>query len=163
MLTLRVWQSAPADQVEALRAVGVSSGLGSPLLRIGYLKAFMDGTLGSQTALMLDGSGVRITSGEELAAIVLAGAEAGFPVAVHAIGDGANREALDAFERTRPVWEPSACAIASSTRSFCPRATCRGSPSSGSRPRSSLARALDGISPSASGRASSTARTRIAL
>ena len=66
----------------------------------------MDGTLGSQTALMLDGSGVRITSGEELAGIVLAGAEAGFPVAVHAIGDGANREALDAFERTRPVWEP---------------------------------------------------------
>jgi predicted amidohydrolase YtcJ len=62
--------------------------------------------LGSQTALTLDGSGVRITSGEELAEIVLAGAEAGFPVAVHAIGDGANREALDAFERTRPVWEP---------------------------------------------------------
>ena len=50
---------------------------------------------------MLDGSGVRITSGEELAEIVRAGAEAGFPVAVHAIGDGANREALDAFERTR--------------------------------------------------------------
>jgi predicted amidohydrolase YtcJ len=107
-LTLRVWQSAPADQVEALRAVGVSSGLGSPFLRIGYLKAFMDGTLGSQTALMLDGSGVRITSGEDLAEIVLAGAEAGFPVAVHAIGDGANREALDAFERTRAVWEPLA-------------------------------------------------------
>jgi hypothetical protein len=106
MLTLRVWQSVPADQVESLKAVGVTSGLGSPLLRVGYLKAFMDGTLGSQTALMLDGSGVTITSGEELEAIVLAGAEAGFPVAVHAIGDGANREALDAFERTRAVWEP---------------------------------------------------------
>jgi hypothetical protein len=106
MLTLRVWQSVPADQVGSLRAVGVASGLGSPLLRVGYLKAFMDGTLGSQTALMLDGSGVTITSGEQLEAIVLAGAEAGFPVAVHAIGDGANREALDAFERTRAVWEP---------------------------------------------------------
>jgi predicted amidohydrolase YtcJ len=105
-LTLRVWQSAPADQVESLQAVGVSSGLGSGMLRIGYLKAFMDGTLGSGTALRLDGSGVRITSGAELAEIVVAGAEAGFPVAVHAIGDGANREALDAFELTRPVWEP---------------------------------------------------------
>ncbi len=66
----------------------------------------MDGTLGSQTAWMLDGSGVQITSGEELAEIVRAGAEAGWPVAVHAIGDRANREALDAFERTRDVWQP---------------------------------------------------------
>jgi predicted amidohydrolase YtcJ len=76
------------------------------MLRIGYLKVFMDGTLGSQTAWMLDGSGVRITSGEELAEIVRRGAEAGFPVAVHAIGDRANREALDAFESTRDVWAP---------------------------------------------------------
>ena len=66
----------------------------------------MDGTLGSQTAWMLDGSGVVITSGEELEEIVRAGAEAGWPVGVHAIGDRANREALDAFERTRDVWEP---------------------------------------------------------
>ena len=105
-LTLRVWQSAPADQVATLREAGVESGFGGPRLRLGYLKAFMDGTLGSGTAGMLDGSGVRITSGDELAEIVLAGAEAGFPVAVHAIGDGANREALDAFERTRGVWAP---------------------------------------------------------
>jgi predicted amidohydrolase YtcJ len=105
-LTLRVWQSVPAVQVGALAALGISSGLGSPLLRVGYLKAFMDGTLGSGTALMLDGSGVTITSGDQLAEIVLEGAAAGFPVAVHAIGDRANREALDAFERTRAVWEP---------------------------------------------------------
>jgi predicted amidohydrolase YtcJ len=105
-LTLRVWQSVPAEQVGALRALGIRSGLGSGLLRIGYLKVFMDGTLGSQTAWMLNGSGVRITSGDELAAIVRAGAEAGFPVAVHAIGDRANREALDAFEATHEVWQP---------------------------------------------------------
>jgi len=55
---------------------------------------------------MLDGSGVRITTGEELDEIVLAAAAAGFPVAVHAIGDAANRAALDAFERTREVWAP---------------------------------------------------------
>jgi predicted amidohydrolase YtcJ len=66
----------------------------------------MDGTLGSQTAWMLDGSGVQITSGNELAEIVRRGAAAGFPVAVHAIGDRANREALDAFEQTRELWQP---------------------------------------------------------
>jgi predicted amidohydrolase YtcJ len=74
-------------------------------LRLGYLKVFMDGTLGSQTAWMLDGSGVQITSGDELAEIVTEAAEAGWPVGVHAIGDRANREALDAFERTRGVWQ----------------------------------------------------------
>ena len=105
-LTLRVWQSVPADQVGSLASLGIASGLGSPMLRIGYLKAFMDGTLGSETALMLDGSGVRITGGEQLTDIIRAGAAAGFPVAVHAIGDGANREALDAFEATRDVWRP---------------------------------------------------------
>ncbi len=105
-LTLRVWQSLPAGRVDELQSLGVCSGFGSPLLRVGYLKVFMDGTLGSGTALLLDGTGVRITGSEELAETVLAGAAAGFPVAVHAIGDGANREALDAFERTREVWAP---------------------------------------------------------
>jgi predicted amidohydrolase YtcJ len=55
---------------------------------------------------MLDGSGVQITSREELAEFIRAGARAGFPVAVHAIGDLANREALDAFEETRAEWQP---------------------------------------------------------
>jgi predicted amidohydrolase YtcJ len=55
---------------------------------------------------MLDGGGVRITSGEELEAIVRDAAGAGFPVAVHAIGDRANREALDALERAGGAWRP---------------------------------------------------------
>ena len=129
-LPLRVWQSTPADQLGHLRAVGLRSGAGSPLLRLGYLKAFMDGTLGSQTAWLSagsaagkagdaqretprafgprpdDGSGVVITSGEELEEIVREAAEAGWPVGVHAIGDAANRAALDAFDRSREAWQP---------------------------------------------------------
>jgi hypothetical protein len=105
-LSVRVWQSFPHERVAELRPLGLRSGFGSPFLRVGYLKVFMDGTLGSQTAWLLDGSGVQITSGEELAEIILRGAEAGFPVGVHAIGDRANCEALDAFERTRAVWGP---------------------------------------------------------
>jgi predicted amidohydrolase YtcJ len=105
-LTLRVWQSLPHDRVGELAELRIRSGLGDDYLRLGYLKAFMDGTLGSQTAWMLDGSGVVITSGEELAEIVRAAASAGWPVAVHAIGDRANREALDAFASTRHLWQP---------------------------------------------------------
>jgi predicted amidohydrolase YtcJ len=101
---LRVWQSVPHEKLPELQSLSLRSGLGS-LLRVGYLKVFMDGTLGSQTASMLGGGGVRITSGEELAEIVRASAEAGWPVAVHAIGDRANREALDAFEQTREAWQ----------------------------------------------------------
>ena len=60
-LTLRVWQSLPHEKVGELESADVRSGLGDDYLRLGYLKAFMDGTLGSQTARMLDGTGVEIT------------------------------------------------------------------------------------------------------
>ncbi len=105
-LGLRVWQSLPAERAGELASVDMRSGFGSPLLKLGYLKAFMDGTLGSETARMLDGSGVQITSREELEEHIRLGARAGLPIGVHAIGDLANREALDAFEATRAEWEP---------------------------------------------------------
>jgi predicted amidohydrolase YtcJ len=105
-LTLRVWQSLPHERVVELESVDVRAGFGDSFLRVGYLKAFMDGTLGSQTARLMDGSGVEITSRAELEEIVRRGARAGFPVAVHAIGDRANRDALDAFEATQDVWRP---------------------------------------------------------
>ena len=45
-----------------LEALGLRSRFGDDYLRLGYIKAFMDGTLGSRTARLLDGSGVEITS-----------------------------------------------------------------------------------------------------
>jgi predicted amidohydrolase YtcJ len=105
-LTLRVWQSLPHDHIDKLGELGVRSGLGDDLIRIGYIKAFMDGTLGSRTARLLDGSGVQITSREELEDIVRRAARGRLPVAVHAIGDLANKEALDAFEAARDEWQP---------------------------------------------------------
>jgi predicted amidohydrolase YtcJ len=106
VLTVRVWQSLPVERIEHLAAIGVSSPVGDGLLRIGYLKAFMDGTLGSRTARLRDGTGVEITSCEELVEIIRTAARAGWPVAVHAIGDQANRDALDAFAETREEWAP---------------------------------------------------------
>jgi predicted amidohydrolase YtcJ len=103
-LTLRVWQSLPHDHVGRLEELGFRSGIGDELIRIGYLKVFMDGTLGSQTARLLDGSGVEITSREEFEQIVRRATRAGWPVAVHAIGDRANRDALDGFESSRDEW-----------------------------------------------------------
>jgi predicted amidohydrolase YtcJ len=105
-LTLRVWQSLPADHLARIEELGLPPGLGGDFLRVGYLKAFMDGTLGSQTARLLDGSGVEITSGARLAEIIRQASRLGWPVAVHAIGDAANQDALDAFEATREDWAP---------------------------------------------------------
>jgi predicted amidohydrolase YtcJ len=105
-LTLRVWQSLAHDRLPSIEALGLSSRLGDDLLRVGYVKVFMDGTLGSQTARLLDGSGVEITSRAEFEEIVRRAARAGFPVAVHAIGDRANRDALDAFEAAAEEWRP---------------------------------------------------------
>jgi predicted amidohydrolase YtcJ len=105
-LTLRVWQSLPAERLPHLQEIGLRSGFGDDMLRAGYLKVFMDGTLGSATARLLDGSGVEITSAERLAEIVREGAGAGWPVGVHAIGDAANRAALDGFEAAADAWRP---------------------------------------------------------
>ena len=105
-LDLRIWQSLPWNHLERLQEIGLASGLGDDFLRVGYIKAFLDGTLGSRTALMLDGSGVEIVGYEEFVDIVRRSARAGFPVAVHAIGDLANRRALDAFEETQDEWRP---------------------------------------------------------
>jgi predicted amidohydrolase YtcJ len=105
-LSLRVWGSIPHERLDGAAALSLHSGFGDDFLRIGYLKCFMDGTLGSQTALLTDGSGVEITSRQELEEIVRRAAERGWPVGVHAIGDRANRNALDAFEATRDAWQP---------------------------------------------------------
>jgi predicted amidohydrolase YtcJ len=97
-LPFRVWQSLPAKRL----------GEGPD-----YVKAYMDGTLGSRTARLLDGSGVEITSRDELEEIVRASTAAEVPVAVHAIGDRANRDALDAFAAVpgaiRPRIEHAQC------------------------------------------------------
>ncbi|HSE80618.1 MAG TPA: amidohydrolase [Gaiellaceae bacterium] len=105
-LQIRVWQSLPWDHLERLEEIGLASGLGDDFLRVGYIKAFLDGTLGSRTALLLDGSGVEIVGYEKFVDVVRRSARTGFPVAVHAIGDLANRRALDAFEETQDEWRP---------------------------------------------------------
>ena len=89
-LSLRVWQSVPAADPA----------------RGSYVKVFMDGTLGSRTALMLGGGGMRLMGPDGLAAVIRDAAAAGMAVAVHAIGDLANREALDAFAATEALWRP---------------------------------------------------------
>ena len=111
MLTLRVWASLPAERLDEIVALGLRSGLGDDWLRIGPVKAFADGTLGSRTAWMLApfadaGLGESLLGAAELESLAGRCADAGLDLAVHAIGDAANRAVLDALAATRGRWEP---------------------------------------------------------
>ena len=70
----------------------------------GFTKCILDGTVDAKTAVMLDpyvggGNGLAMLSQQDLDRAVAAYDRAGIQVQVHAIGDGAIRMALDAFER----------------------------------------------------------------
>lgn len=82
---------------------------GDGWIATGALKAFADGVVESKTAAMLDayeGSedrGEPIWGQDELSATVLEADARGWQVQIHAIGDRAVRQALDALEGTSPV------------------------------------------------------------
>jgi predicted amidohydrolase YtcJ len=108
-LRLRVNCNIAVHDLPHLVALGLRSGFGDDYLRLGHVKLFCDGTMGSQTAWMLapfarqdpdnaDNYGVVLTPPEQMAADFRRAVAAGFAVSVHAIGDSANREVLDVFE-----------------------------------------------------------------
>lgn len=105
-LRLRVLMMIQRSNLDAAIRLGLQTGLGDPTLRVGPLKVFADGALGSQTAALMepyigtpDNVGITVTPKEELVEIITQASRAGIAVAVHAIGDRANRDVLDAFEK----------------------------------------------------------------
>ncbi len=103
-LKLRALVYLPAARLEDAIRLGLRSGFGDRLIRIGGIKFFADGTLGSRTAAMLDpflgegeNRGVWVTDPEEMHGAFRRASRAGLAVAVHAIGDRANREVLNIF------------------------------------------------------------------
>jgi hypothetical protein len=94
--------------------LGLASGTGDDLFRVGALKLFADGTLGSQTAALLDpyeGSadhGLELIEPAELIALVGRATAGGLAVAIHAIGDRAVRSSLDAIDAAGSIALPAA-------------------------------------------------------
>jgi predicted amidohydrolase YtcJ len=111
-LTVRVaeWQQFD-NSVEELKRerAEFASFKDDPLrLRLTALKGYVDGTLGSRTAAMLapfsddpHNSGIPRKTPEELTKMIVERDAAGFQIALHAIGDRANRMALDGFAAAR--------------------------------------------------------------
>jgi hypothetical protein len=107
-LKIRVLKSLPKENLAAAAELGLRSGFGDDWLRIGSVKIFADGALGPHTAAMLapyegeaDNRGMLMVDAEELFEIGRAAAQAGFSLAVHAIGDRANHEVLDGLAHLR--------------------------------------------------------------
>ncbi|HET6947647.1 MAG TPA: amidohydrolase [bacterium] len=107
-LRLRVWMTVPEQALDHVRDIGLRTGFGDEWLRVGPVKIFADGTLGSQTAAMLEpfegqpqNTGIAIHTRGELIELVGRAVGAGFWCAIHAIGDRANRWVLDAYEAHR--------------------------------------------------------------
>ncbi|HEX2091492.1 MAG TPA: amidohydrolase, partial [Longimicrobiaceae bacterium] len=105
-LLTRIYAAVPLDDWERLRDTVAARGRGDEWLRIGGLKGFVDGSLGSHTAAFLapftdtpDDSGLLVNTPQELYRWTSGADRAGLQVMVHAIGDRANRLQLDIFER----------------------------------------------------------------
>ena len=106
-LHLRVVKGIPHEELIHAVGLGIKTGFGSDLLRIGSVKIFADGALGPQTAAMLqpyqgsNDTGMLFLDSEQIFEIGQKAAETGISLAIHAIGDRANHEVLLAFEQLR--------------------------------------------------------------
>jgi predicted amidohydrolase YtcJ len=107
-LRLRVVKSIPQDFFSTAVELGLHSGFGDDLFRIGSVKLFADGALGPHTGAMFDpyedephNLGMLIWDAEKLFEFGRQAAGYGFSLAVHAIGDRAIHEVLDGFARLR--------------------------------------------------------------
>jgi predicted amidohydrolase YtcJ len=105
-LRTRIYAAVPLASWQRLRDTVAVRGRGDGWLRIGALKGFVDGSLGSHTAAMFEpftdapgDRGLLVNTPEDLYAWTSGADKAGLHVIVHAIGDRAISTQLDIFER----------------------------------------------------------------
>lgn len=105
-LRTRIDAAVPLGSWERLEQEVATHGRGDQWLRIGGLKGFVDGSLGSHTAAFLapfaddaSSTGLLVNTPEDLYAWTSGADRAGLQVMVHAIGDRAIRLQLDIYDR----------------------------------------------------------------
>lgn len=103
-LITRIYSVVPLSEWQRLRDEVEQHGVGNEWLRIGGLKGFMDGSLGSHTAAMLEpytdapeDKGFLINPLDDMRDWIMQADAAGLQVMVHAIGDSAIRDLLDIY------------------------------------------------------------------
>jgi predicted amidohydrolase YtcJ len=116
-LSCRIYTRFPIADYKFLTDLGIRAGFGSDKIKLGSLKAFADGSLGSSTAWFWDcyaqdtntfGLPMEIVSNGKLREWALDADKNGLQLSVHAIGDRANSFMLDLFEeieKNNPKWD----------------------------------------------------------
>ena len=104
-MTVRIYAAVPLSEWRELKADVEKNGRGDEWLATGVLKGFMDGSLGSHTAAMLepftdapDDRGMLINTLDDMESWIGGADAAGLHVVVHAIGDSAIRDLLDVYD-----------------------------------------------------------------
>lgn len=107
-LKIRVVKNISLENLPHAVEVGLQSGFGDDFLRIGAVKLFADGALGPQSAAMLQpyegnpgNTGMLFLDAEKILDYGRKAAHGRLSLAIHAIGDRANRETLKAFTQLR--------------------------------------------------------------
>jgi hypothetical protein len=106
-LKTRIYAVSPLPDWQRWQRAGVRAAFGNAMLRVGGLKGFADGSLGSTTAYFFepynDSPDTRGLAGEQMPMMeknVLNADKAGLQIMIHAIGDRANDEILKIYEKT---------------------------------------------------------------
>lgn len=114
-LGLRVLKHLQAGSLRPALELGLRSGFGDDWLRIGNLKLFADGALGTRTAAMIEdyaqdpgNRGMLLLDTEAIIETGLSARAGGIGLAIHAIGDLANHHALEAVLRLQRAGPPPA-------------------------------------------------------
>ncbi len=116
-LTCRIYTRWPIADYKTLVEKGIKAGYGDEYIKMGSLKAFADGSLGSSTAWFFERYNQDTTTYGLPMDIVIDGSlekwcidadKNGLQLSVHAIGDRANSYMLDLFEKIikeNPTWD----------------------------------------------------------
>lgn len=116
-LTCRFYTRLPIDSYQNLVGAGIQAGFGSNKIKLGSLKAYADGSLGSSTALMFKpydqnpntkGLASDIVINGKLNTWAMDADKNHLQLSIHAIGDSANYLMLKLFEeitKTNPKWD----------------------------------------------------------
>ncbi len=105
LLTTRMVLNPPVEQMKHIIELGVTSVMGSPLLKIGGIKIFTDGSIGAGTAAVQksyrddkDNSGMLLMDAKKYSKILRQAIENDIQTVTHAIGDAAIEMVIASFE-----------------------------------------------------------------